>query len=139
MKEEMIVAAEVKDIQEEYGVEDHEVDDWKDVFQKFDADESGSIDQDELGTIMEVLGMKLNKEELKKMMDKVDMDGGGDVNFSEFVHMLVEHQIEAGMRDPPKPADNAEADDDLVEEKPKVNGVLKFMKKRHCQNRFSLP
>merc|ERR1711988_1005697 len=118
MREEMEIAEIVKSIQQIYGVEDHEVDEWKDVFNKFDADDSGSIDDDELGTIMEVLGMKLSKVELKKMMAKVDTDGGGDVNFSEFVHMIVEHQIETGMRDPPK-KDTETEDDAQIEPKSK--------------------
>ncbi|CAN0339867.1 unnamed protein product, partial [Hapterophycus canaliculatus] len=48
----------------------------------------GTIDSVELATVLRSLGYSPTKEQLKKLMDKVDLDKTGDISFEEFVMMM---------------------------------------------------
>eukprot|EP01062_Namystynia_karyoxenos_P034076 TRINITY_DN24_c0_g1_i5.p1 TRINITY_DN24_c0_g1~~TRINITY_DN24_c0_g1_i5.p1 ORF type:complete len:195 (+),score=105.16 TRINITY_DN24_c0_g1_i5:67-585(+) len=57
----------------------------KEIFDLFDADGSGAIDCEELGTVFEGLGFdKLPQEELQQMIAEVDVDNSGQMEFAEF-------------------------------------------------------
>ena len=58
------------------------------VFQQFDRDGDGTIDIDELSTVMLSLGQELNDRELQKMMNEMDLDGTGSVEFEEFALVM---------------------------------------------------
>lgn len=57
----------------------------KKAFSLFDKDGSGSIDRTELGRVFEELGKKLPEEELNHMMEHIDTDKSGTIDFQEFV------------------------------------------------------
>ena len=61
----------------------------KDAFAVFDKDGSGTISRVELKTLMKSLGQKLSDAELDAMMDEVDTDGNGEIDFKEFKNMMV--------------------------------------------------
>ncbi|KAL7526984.1 hypothetical protein ACHAXR_001745 [Thalassiosira sp. AJA248-18] len=61
----------------------------KDAFAVFDADNSGSISRSELKKLMKNLGQTLSDAELDAMMDEVDTDGNGEIDFAEFKTMMV--------------------------------------------------
>ena len=42
----------------------------------------------EISKAMKVMGIKIAKEELKKMISDVDSSGDGDIDFSEFLEMM---------------------------------------------------
>lgn len=48
---------------------------YREAFSLFDKDGSGSITNDELGTVMESLGQHPTEEELNDMINEVDIDG----------------------------------------------------------------
>ena len=54
----------------------------------FDKDHSNSIDVVELGDAMKALGIHLNKAEVLAWMDRVDKDGSGSIDKSEFVALM---------------------------------------------------
>lgn len=58
------------------------------VFTHFDADNSGSIDIEELETVFEAMGQKLSQAELQALMDQVDDDGSGEIEFDEFLLLM---------------------------------------------------
>lgn len=60
----------------------------KDAFAVFDADSSGSISRSELKKLMKNLGQTLSDPELDAMMDEVDTDGNGEIDFLEFKSMM---------------------------------------------------
>eukprot|EP01066_Platyproteum_vivax_P008937 Platyproteum_vivax@DN387_c0_g1_i1.p1 len=60
----------------------------KEAFDLFDTDGSGSIDKEEILTAFKALGFEVDPNEIKKMIKEVDLDGGGDVGFDEFVKMM---------------------------------------------------
>ena len=46
----------------------------REAFSLFDHDGDGTITRDELGTVMENLGIKSNQQEIKEMIKEVDED-----------------------------------------------------------------
>ena len=48
----------------------------------------GTITADELGNVMRSLGQNLSPAEVKEMVDTVDADGNGEVDFEEFLTMM---------------------------------------------------
>lgn len=61
----------------------------KDAFAVFDADGSGTISRSELKKLMKSLGQSLSDAELDAMMDEVDSDKSGEIDFPEFKAMMV--------------------------------------------------
>ena len=49
---------------------------------------AGSIDIKELKVAMRALGFEVKKDEIKKMVDDLDRDGDGSVDFDEFMAMM---------------------------------------------------
>lgn len=45
----------------------------------------GTISVDELGKVMNVIGVNLEKYELEDMVNEIDEDGNGEIDFPEFL------------------------------------------------------
>ena len=60
----------------------------KEAFNLFDRDGDGVITTKELGTVMKSLGQNLEEEELSDMINEVDGDGNGTIDFHEFIVMM---------------------------------------------------
>lgn len=60
----------------------------RDVFLHFDADGSGTIDVDELGSVFESMGQTLSQQELETLMKQADDDGSGEIDFEEFLMLM---------------------------------------------------
>lgn len=58
------------------------------AFQVFDEDGNGSISKDELLDIFTNLGEKVSAEDVNKMIEEVDLDHDGNIDYSEFVKMM---------------------------------------------------
>lgn len=54
-------------------------------FVRYDRDDSGSIDMDELGKLMRDLGFVVSKRKLRRLRDDLDTSGNGTVGFGELV------------------------------------------------------
>lgn len=61
----------------------------KEAFKVFDKDQNGYISAAELGHVMANLGEKLTPEEIDEMIKEADTDGDGQVNYEEFVRMML--------------------------------------------------
>ncbi|KAH7296667.1 hypothetical protein KP509_26G033400 [Ceratopteris richardii] len=74
----------------------------KECFDLIDTDGSGAIDADELLTAFNVLGMRVKKSEVEKMLAEVDADGSGEVEYPEFVQIMtskLDAQVQEGDSD----------------------------------------
>merc|ERR1711966_637336 len=60
----------------------------KEAFELFDTDGSGSIDANELKTAMRALGFAPKKDEITKMLNDLDCDGNGTVEYEEFEGLM---------------------------------------------------
>ena len=76
------------------GVDDSELYDqqtikeFKEAFEMFDADQSGTIDTQELGTVLKQLGQNISQAEIEEMIKEVDEDGSGEIEFDEFLQLM---------------------------------------------------
>jgi len=61
----------------------------KAAFRTFDQDGSGKISASELRHVMYSLGEKLTDSEINEMIREADIDGDGQINYEEFVKMMV--------------------------------------------------
>merc|ERR1719210_601742 len=61
---------------------------FKEAFALFDKDSDGSITTSELGTVMRSLGQNPTEAELQDMINEVDVDGNGSIEFNEFITMM---------------------------------------------------
>nr|BAA13630.1 troponin C [Halocynthia roretzi]BAA13632.1 unnamed protein product [Halocynthia roretzi] len=50
--------------------------------------EDGTITAKELGKLMKMLGQNPSEQELKEMVEEVDLDGSGTIDFEEFCLMM---------------------------------------------------
>jgi calmodulin len=75
----------------------------KEVFDLFDKDKDGSITTKELGDVMRALGANPTQAELQEMINGVDQDGSGKIEFKEFLELFAKK-----MKDP-------DTEEDLIE------------------------
>ncbi|XP_042464040.1 calmodulin-like [Zingiber officinale] len=61
----------------------------KEAFKVFDRDQNGFISASELRNVMISLGETLSDEEVEQMIREADLDGDGQVNYEEFVRMMM--------------------------------------------------
>jgi len=59
------------------------------AFKVFDRDGNGFITSHELRHVMSNLGQSLSPEEIEEMVREADVDGDGQINFDEFVKMMM--------------------------------------------------
>lgn len=61
----------------------------REAFKVFDKDRNGTISASELKRVMTMFGEKLSEEEVEQMINEADVDHDGQINYEEFVKMLV--------------------------------------------------
>jgi len=67
---------------------DEQIEEFREAFQLFDKDSNGTISTKELGMVMRSLGQNPTEAELMDMINEVDTDGSGAVDFPEFLNMM---------------------------------------------------
>lgn len=63
----------------------------KEAFSMFDKDGDGTITLGELASVLRALGQKPTDDELQIMMNSVDVDQNGVIDFEEFVGLMKNH------------------------------------------------
>ena len=76
---------------------------FKEAFEIFDKDKDGFIKIKELGEIMRNLGQNPSDADLQDMINEVDIDGNGNIDFKEFLGLMARK-----MRD-------TDSDEELIE------------------------
>merc|ERR1719446_1407773 len=76
-----------------------QVEEVKEAFNLFDVDSSGAISYKELRACMKALQIKVDKDELKKMILEVDADQSGEIEFPEFLQMMTGKMASADNKD----------------------------------------
>ena len=69
-----------------------ELQSWWETFQAFDRDGGGDVDLVELGLMFRQLGQRPTEREMKDMIDAVDFDGSGTIDFEEFCLTMLRQQ-----------------------------------------------
>mmetsp|Transcript_14084 Transcript_14084/g.20602 ORF Transcript_14084/g.20602 Transcript_14084/m.20602 type:complete len:148 (+) Transcript_14084:13-456(+) len=71
----------------------------KTIFTQFDKDGTGRIDRFELRVVLEQLGQQPSEEELFSMINEVDEQNTGKIEFYEFLRVYEQHQNKTGKSD----------------------------------------
>ncbi|XP_062890374.1 calcium-binding protein 7 [Mobula hypostoma] len=74
--------------QDPIDIPEDELEEIREAFKVFDRDGNGFISKQELGMAMRSLGYMPNEVELEVIIQRLDMDGDGQVDFEEFVTLL---------------------------------------------------
>jgi len=75
-------------IREREGFLMKEIEEFQQAFQRFDKDKTGSIGVLELGGIMRWLGYSSTVDEQQDLMDEIDIDKSGELEFNEFLKFM---------------------------------------------------
>ncbi|ODQ67419.1 calmodulin [Nadsonia fulvescens var. elongata DSM 6958] len=67
---------------------EQQITEFKEAFSLFDKNSDGQITSKELGTVMRSLGQNPSESELADMINEVDADGDGTIDFPEFLTMM---------------------------------------------------
>ena len=73
---------------EKYGLTEDEVLEIKEAFDLYDTDHSGNIDTEELKQALANLGIDAKNQTLQNMMNDVDKNQSGTINFDEFIELI---------------------------------------------------
>ncbi|MBN3306262.1 TNNC2 protein, partial [Amia calva] len=73
---------------------EEQISEFKAAFDMFDTDGGGDISTKELGTVMRMLGQNPTREELDAIIEEVDEDASGTIDFEEFLVMMVQQMKE---------------------------------------------
>ncbi|XP_064622998.1 calmodulin-alpha-like [Lineus longissimus] len=65
----------------------------REAFRLFDKDGDGTVSTQELGTVLKSLGQAPTDDELETMINEVDTDGNGIIEFSEFLAMMAKKML----------------------------------------------
>ncbi|ETO17697.1 calmodulin [Reticulomyxa filosa] len=66
----------------------NEVRELREAFAYFDQNNDGEITTQEIGKVMTKIGLDVNEEELRDIMNDLDTNGDGHMDFDEFVGMM---------------------------------------------------
>ena len=91
----------------------------REMFDLYDEDGSGGIDQFELRALMAQLGVDLSDDELAAMMLEADDDGSGDVDYEEFLALFKGRLSDCSVLFKGKVSRSLEEGPKLPQEKPK--------------------
>jgi len=73
-------------------ISEDKINQFKRAFSKFDKGNSGLIKSKMLGNILRSLGMNPTEAELQDMINEVDKDGTGLLNFPNFLYMMAKKE-----------------------------------------------
>ena len=65
-----------------------QISEFKEAFSMFDKDKDGTISAKELLKVMRSLGQNPSEAELQNMINDIDVDGSGNIDFKEFLIMM---------------------------------------------------
>jgi Ca2+-binding EF-hand superfamily protein len=66
-----------------------EMDEMRKIFEQFDEDKSGSVDANELRPLFATVGINMKPYQVEAIVKEYDLDGSGEVDFEEFVVMMI--------------------------------------------------
>eukprot|EP00440_Ansanella_granifera_P074817 gb/GFBE01081193.1/.p1 GENE.gb/GFBE01081193.1/~~gb/GFBE01081193.1/.p1 ORF type:complete len:196 (+),score=73.07 gb/GFBE01081193.1/:1-588(+) len=65
----------------------------REVFSAFDDDGNGSLDAEELALVLRSVGLAPSAKEIKRMIDEVDADGSGCIEWPEFLFLMSKNVV----------------------------------------------
>ena len=68
---------------------------YKEIFDIFDETGDGNISNEEIGKVMLGLGENAEQERIDELVREIDYDGDGEVDFNEFILLMVKTLTES--------------------------------------------
>jgi len=94
MAEESYDGIDFEALNEETGLEKDEIKVLKSCFTLFDVKKQDFLSADDLDDILRAMGFRPSKEELKEILEEIDEDGSGEIEFEEFCQLCAKFLIE---------------------------------------------
>lgn len=104
---------------------------FQEAFRLFDVDGSGTITVEELSTVIKNLGEHIDEAELTQMVNEVDEDGSGEIDFDEFCEMMWKKMNEE--KDEGTVVDAFNAWDESRSGNMKTDDLKNFLRKLPCK------
>eukprot|EP00091_Calanus_sinicus_P015912 TRINITY_DN3494_c0_g1_i1.p2 TRINITY_DN3494_c0_g1~~TRINITY_DN3494_c0_g1_i1.p2 ORF type:complete len:102 (+),score=50.05 TRINITY_DN3494_c0_g1_i1:73-378(+) len=85
---------EYDEINEVTGLEVDEIKCLKNCFDLFDSKKQEFLSADDLDEILRAMGFRPSKEELIAILEEIDEDGSGEIEFGEFCQLCAKFLVE---------------------------------------------
>jgi len=85
--------------QTDHKLTEEQIAEFKEAFSLFDKDGDGAITPAKLGTVMRAMGQNPTEANLQDMIDEVDVNGNGSIDFPEFLTMMVRNMKDTDSSD----------------------------------------
>lgn len=69
-----------------------DIKEFREIFDLMDKDKGGTLCAEEVKALMDLLGMKVKHEDVEAMIDEIDGDGSGQIDFDEFLEVMARPQ-----------------------------------------------
>merc|ERR1712073_188514 len=76
------------------GLEEEQVKSLKRTFDQFDKEKQGAISVGTVETILKMMGMHVSSKDLEDIIQEIDEDGSGELEFPEFIQLAAKFLIE---------------------------------------------
>lgn len=80
-------------------ISEEKIAEFKEFFESFDKDKDGYLTRKELCEIINSLGQTLSEGEMEEIVNEVDTDGNGSIDFKEFLGLMVRKMREIDSED----------------------------------------
>ena len=78
-----------------YTSQSSNIDEMKEIFSLVDKDGGGTISTEELEELLEIIGIKASKDDMEVMVEQMDADNSGEIDFEEFAEVMT-RRVECG-------------------------------------------
>merc|ERR1719177_46301 len=94
MAEENYADIDFDELNEQTGLEKDEIKVLKICFGMFDVKKQDFLSADDLDEILRAMGFRPSAEELKAILEEIDEDGSGEIEFAEFCQLCAKFLVE---------------------------------------------
>ena len=60
----------------------------KDIFDKYDSNRDGNVTSDELANILKAININVSDEEIKEIIEELELEGNNEINYENFVSIV---------------------------------------------------
>ena len=61
---------------------------FKNIFDKYDSNKDGNVNSDELANILKAININVSDEEIKEIIEEIELEGNNEINFENFVSIV---------------------------------------------------